>query len=68
MTTKERLHQLVDQLPESRTEAAARFLETLASDEPSTQALPKTAELGGSMPELTGNMSTAEYLRLVRGG
>lgn len=30
MTTKERLHQLVDQLPDSETDKAARLLEELA--------------------------------------
>lgn len=30
MTTKERLHELVNQLPDSKTEAAAELLEALA--------------------------------------
>lgn len=33
MTTKERLHQLVDQLPETATVEAERFLESLAAGE-----------------------------------
>lgn len=31
MTTKEHLHQLVDQLPDSKTEAAGQLLEVLAA-------------------------------------
>ena len=68
MTTKERLHQLVDQLPESEADKAARFLEELASGWAPNPPLPTIAELGGSIPDLTGDMATAEYLRMVRGG
>lgn len=67
MTTKERLHELVEQLPDSETDKAARFLEEL-TEQPNSQRLPTTAELGGNVPDLTGEMTTAEYLRQVRGG
>ena len=68
MTTKERLHQLVDQLPESGTDKAARFLEELATEAAPAGELPSIEDLGGSMPDLIGDMTTAEYLRMVRGG
>jgi hypothetical protein len=67
MTTKERLHQLIDQLPESETDRAFRFLEELATVS-RTPNLPTAAEMGGRFPDLTGDMTTAEYLKLVRGG
>jgi len=67
MTTKERLHELVDRLPDSETDRAAQFLEELAAQQ-TTNDLPTAAELMGSIPDLTGELSTAEYLRLVRGG
>jgi hypothetical protein len=67
MTTKQRLHELVDQLPDSETEKIARFLQELAN-QPMAQQLPTTAQLGGSVPDLTGEMTTAEYLRHIRGG
>ncbi len=65
MTTKERLHQLVDQLPEAAEGEVERLLERLTSTPPRP---PTTEELGGQFPDLTGGMSTAEYLRKIRGG
>lgn len=67
MTTKERLHELVDQLPDSETDRVAELLEELTAQR-SSRTLPTTEELGGRFPDLIGDMTTEEYLRLIRGG
>lgn len=55
MTTKERLHQLVDQLPESETEKAERFLEGLAGGGDVEELDPETvAWLDAGLSDMAG--------------